>query len=229
MKPCPKCALVNPEGAPRCDCGFDFPSGTTPTSYLTEKEQTARFDWRMQVFNSLLGSMVVFAAIGLLNSDASLFLSIFIDAVLSVSIIFLLIYAAFGKNRRRSFRQLLTLVILWIVATCFFLFDRTHPIAIRSNARWLVSSGDDKAQVLAQPQPPNGELKHVDWDGWGMFAQNTEVYLVYDPADSLQAAALSGQPGKFGGIPCQVLSVRRLESRWYSVIFYTGETWDHCN
>jgi hypothetical protein len=229
MRHCPKCALVNPDGALRCDCGFDFPSGTTLASYLTEKEQTARFDWRMQVFNSLLGSMVVFAAISLLNSDATLFLFLFINAILSVSIIFLLIYAVFSKNRRRSRRQLLTLAILWIVSMSFFDFDRNHPIAIRTTARWLVSSRGYKTQVLAQPQPPNGEMKHVDWDGWGMFAQNTEVYLVYDPTDSLRAAALSGQPGKFDGIPCQVPSVRHLESRWYSVIFYTGETWDHCN
>lgn len=229
MRHCPKCGLVNPDVALRCDCGFDFDSGRALASYLTEKEQTARFNWRTQVFNSLLGSMVVFAAIGLLNSDASLFLFIFINAVLSVSIIFLLIYAAFGKNRRQSRRQLLTLAILWIVATSFLLFDRAHPIAIRSTARWLASSRSYKAQVLAQQQPPNGEFKHIDWDGWGMFAQDTEVYLVYDAADSLRAAAASDEPGKFGGIPCEVLSVRRLESHWYSVTFYTGETWDHCN
>lgn len=229
MRQCPKCALINPDGALRCDCGFDFPSGTTLASYLTKKEQTARFDWRRQVFNSLLGSTVVFAAISLLNSDATLFLFLFINAILSVSIIFLLIYAAFSKNRRRSRRQLLTLAILWIVSMSFFLFDSSHPIAIRSMARWLVSARAYKTQVLEQPQPPNGELKHIDWDGWGMFAQNTDVYLVFDPSDSLWKAALSGEPGKFDGIPCEVQLVRRLESHWYSVIFYTGEGWEQCN
>lgn len=183
----------------------------------------------MQVFNSLLGSIVVFAAISLLNCDVSLFLLIFINAILSVSIIFLLIYTVFSKNRRRSRRQLLILAILWTVSMSFFLFDGTHPIAIRSTARWLVSARVYKTQVLEQPQPPNGELKHIDWDGWGMFAQNTEVYLVFDPSDSLLKAAASDEPGKFDGIPCEVQLVRRLESHWYSVIFYLSETWDSCS
>jgi hypothetical protein len=61
-----------------------------------------------------------------------------------------------------------------------------------------------------------------------MFAQNTEVYLVFDPTDSLSRSASSRQPGKFDGIPCEVNLVRRLESHWYSVQFYTSEDWDHC-
>jgi hypothetical protein len=186
------------------------------------------FDWRKQVY-AALGALVVFAAISLLVSDASLFLFFLISAILSVSIIFLLLYAAFGKNRRRSRYQLLTLAIFWTISMSFFEFDRSHPIAIRSAARWLAWSRDYKTQVLTQPQPTNGELKHIDWDGWGMFAQNTEVYLVYDPTDSLRKAALSGGPGKFDGIPCEVQLVRRLENHWYSVIFYTSKTWDYCS
>jgi len=189
---------------------------------------TVRFNWLMQVY-AALGALLVLGAISLLDSDTSFFLFLLISAILSVSIIFLLIYAAFGKNRRRSRRQLVTLAIFWTISTSFFVFEQNHPIAIRSAARWLASSSDYKTQVLAQPQRPDGELKHIDWDGWGMFAQNTEVYLVYDPTDSLSGAALNHQPGKFDGIPCGVQLVRRLERNWYSVVFYTSETWDHCN
>ena len=32
---CPNCGLINPESALRCDCGYDFPSGTMKESYLT--------------------------------------------------------------------------------------------------------------------------------------------------------------------------------------------------
>jgi hypothetical protein len=53
-------------------------------------------------------------------------------------------------------------------------------------------------------------------------------YLVFDPGDSLSAAAASHQPGKFNGIPCEVYRVRRLESHWYTVLFYTDEDW-RCN
>jgi hypothetical protein len=93
----------------------------------------------------------------------------------------------------------------------------------------LIWSRDYKAEVVAQPPPANGDLKHLDWDGWGWGGENTEVYLVFDPTDSLAAAAGSHQPGKFNGLPCEVDRVFRLESNWYAAQFYTGTDWDHCN
>lgn len=35
---CPKCKLVNPETAERCDCGYDFKTRTMEHSYLTERD-----------------------------------------------------------------------------------------------------------------------------------------------------------------------------------------------
>jgi len=55
------------------------------------------------------------------------------------------------------------------------------------------------------------------------------VFLVFDPTDSLSAAAKSHSPGKFKGIPCEVPLVRRLESHWYTVRFYTDEYWGRRN
>ena len=34
---CPKCKLINPPCAERCDCGYDFKTGTMQESYLTER------------------------------------------------------------------------------------------------------------------------------------------------------------------------------------------------
>jgi hypothetical protein len=95
-------------------------------------------------------------------------------------------------------------------------------------ARWLARSHNYKSEVLAQPTAV-GELKHIEWDGWGWAGQDTTVYLVYDPTDSLAAAAKGQRPGKFNGIPCEVFRVRRLESYWYTVQYYTNEFWGRRN
>ena len=34
---CPKCGLINPPAAQRCDCGYDFLSGTIKESYLSSQ------------------------------------------------------------------------------------------------------------------------------------------------------------------------------------------------
>ena len=36
---CPKCKLVNPPTTVRCDCGYDFQTGTMQDSYLTGRDQ----------------------------------------------------------------------------------------------------------------------------------------------------------------------------------------------
>ena len=102
--------------------------------------------------------------------------------------------------------------------------------AVHTAARWLLRSHDYKSRVLAQPTSTNGELKHIEWDSWGFpGAGDTVVYLVFDPTDSLSAAAKSHQPGKYSGIPCEVPHVGRLESHWYTVRFYTDEYWGKRN
>ena len=37
MKNCPKCALVNPDSAQRCDCGWDFNTQTVQDSFITSQ------------------------------------------------------------------------------------------------------------------------------------------------------------------------------------------------
>jgi hypothetical protein len=105
-----------------------------------------------------------------------------------------------------------------------------NALEVRSEVRWLFLSRHYKAKVLAEPVPANGELKHIEWDGWGFAgAGDTDVFLVYDPSDSLSAAAKNQAPGKFNGIPCEVYKIRRLESHYYTALFYTDTSWDQCN
>lgn len=98
----------------------------------------------------------------------------------------------------------------------------------RWRAEWLVDSRNYKAEVLAQPQK-SAALRHVEWDGWGLAGQDTVVYLVFDPDNTLAEAARTVRPGKYPGIPCEVPSVWKLENTWYTVLFYTNTDWNHCN
>jgi len=134
----------------------------------------------------------------------------------------LLVAAVISKNNCRSLATLSTLVLFWLLS---FIFVANH-FAIRNAARWSLRSRRYKAEVLRQPDLPTGELKHIDWDGSGFAgAGDTNVYLVFDPTDSLTAAVKGRQPGKPSGIPCSVPQVNRLERQWYAVMFYTDERW----
>src|SRR5512141_3237718 len=104
--------------------------------------------------------------------------------------------AQLNTKRSRSRVLLYTaLGTIFIVAPAIAWNSRTIP----SNARWFASSRRYKAEVLAQ-STISGQLKHVEWDGWGGAAVGDwTVYLVFDPTDSLSAAARSQTSGKFNG------------------------------
>jgi hypothetical protein len=191
-------------------------------------EPAARSSWRARLYTALSG-LALFVGIEICPAEVALLLYILIVAILLLSSGILLVCAAISKNRGRYLQQLLTLTIFLAVAVGVFIFGRMYPFAIRSEARWLAGSGEYKALVLAQPSPPNNELKHIEWDGSGFAGvANNTVYLAFDPADTLSTAAKSHRPGKFNGIPCEVRMVERLQSHWYAVLFYTDQTWDQC-
>jgi hypothetical protein len=113
---------------------------------------------------------------------------------------------------------------VFVIATAIAWSSHT----IRSNARWFASSRRYKAEVLAHSSV-SGQLKHIEWDGWGGTpVGDWTVYLVFDPTDSLSAAARGRAAGKLSGIPCDVDEVRRLESHWYAVTLAMNEWWEQC-
>ena len=181
----------------------------------------------------LCGAFVVFAifiSLAVCQADTALFSYLFLvgPCLILISIV-LLLYTTFGKGRLKRRTVWATLGVVWLSFAGSFALDvRYHP-AMRTTARWLVWSHNYKDKVLAEQTPTDGEFKHVEWDGWGWAGMDTTVYIVFDPKDSLSAAASIHQPGKFDGIPCKVPSVKRLESQWYTVTFYTDENWNHCN
>ena len=135
-----------------------------------------------------------------------------------------LVFFALRKKRTPNVSVFLVLPAYWVITAAFFV-GRSD---IRTHARWLLSAKPLKASLLNQPLPANGEFRHMEWDGWGWAGIDTNVYLVFDPADSLESAAKNHLSGRFPGIPCAVARVRRLERNWYSVEYYTDARWNEC-
>ena len=68
---------------------------------------------------------------------------------------------------------LLLLLILAAFVVLRPVFGNPSPI---NYARWLFWSRSYKAEVLSQPDSPTKELKHIEWDGWGMAGIAKVVY-----------------------------------------------------
>jgi hypothetical protein len=183
-----------------------------------------RFNWWLSL-GGALGAFVVFVAVAIQTSEPFLYVFVVIPAV-SMVLGILLVVVAIAKKPRRCLSIVSMLVTFWINSVVLV----ANYSTVRTTSRWLLWSRAYKSEVLAQPESANGELRHIEWDGWGFpGAGDTRVYLVFDPTDSLAVAAQNNQLRKFKGIPCKVPLVSRLESRWYAVRFYTDESWGERN
>jgi len=187
-------------------------------------EQTSRrdsFDWRLPLYGAA-SALILFV---LMMFDSSHLLeTLYFFAAAPIIGVALLVDAIRKKGQRRL--AALSMGVAYM-ATSWGLFR--NSLELRETTRWVLWSKDYKTRVQAQPNLVNGSLKHIEWDGWGFAGANTVEYLIFDPNDSLWTAARSHSSGKFGGVPCEVLRVRRLDSHYYSVLFYTETDWDHCN
>jgi hypothetical protein len=182
------------------------------------------FNWRLPMY-AVTGGSVLLLLLFVWGAAASL-LYVFIVAPIACLVWFsLLIASAVHKKFLRSLSMLLTLTLFLLVSVILL----RNEAGLRPRLRWVLFARNYKAQVMAQPISANGELKHVEWDGWGgVPVGDWTTYVVFDQTDSLSAAAKSNSSGKFKGIPCHVDIVRRLESHWYSVTLSMNEWWDRC-
>ena len=190
-----------------------------------------RFNWKLPLCAASV-VVAIYLAMALWAMDAEFFASVLLiaPALILVSIGLIGYALIVRKGRQNRVTLLSTVAALWVTAVAMFLLVGKYDFAIRTTARWLIWSRDYKAEVFVQPRSINGAFKHIKWDSWGIVpAGFTTVYLVFDPSDSLSAAANSRRAGKFDGIPCAVPAVNRLEDHWYTVLFYTDEDWNHCN
>jgi hypothetical protein len=193
-----------------------------PTRGTTKRE---RFDWRSPLY-AAVGALIFFVPVVIWGGDffQFLYLLVIVPIVTVIGLVFVAVAAA-RKNALRSVATLSMLVVYCAVSWGLF----RNAFELRTTARWLFGSKDYKARVLAQPDSADGQLKHIEWDSWGFAGADSIAYLVFDPSDSLSTAANSRAPGKDSGLPCKVWRVRRLESHYYTVLFYTDTDWSHCN
>jgi hypothetical protein len=183
-------------------------------------------NWRFPLGGALAALLLVLPTLILGNGSAFLLWMIAVDVLLVVVAIFGLVWSLmdFRSIRLQGMSVIAMLSVFFALFWPLFHFSA----AIHDTGRWILRSRVYKAQVMAQPAPANGGLKHVEWDGWGFAGMDTTVYLVFDPADSLAPAANGGNPGKFPGLPCEVDRVQQRESHWYTVKFYTETAWNYC-
>src|ERR1700675_2796280 len=190
---------------------------------MTNIAEHRRFDWRKPLVAAAV-AILVSLLMTIYGTDIDWLL--YAAALIVLGGIALLVIVAVRKRRQQ---RVMALVIFgtYVAVTAMFFMDYGQ---LRPILRWTLWSHRYKSELLSQPAAANGQLKHLEWEisGWGPVGP-TIVYLVFDPADSLSAAAKSHEPGQFSGIPCEVPRVQRLESRWYAVTFYTEESWGERN
>ena len=172
------------------------------------------------------------AAVALIASlVAILFTSDIVDTLLClvgltiVGILALVLGIALRKGRQQRIRSVVAFGAFMIVTAGVLINQRQ----IRPHLLWLVWSQRYKSEVLADSAAANGDFRHVEWDGdgWGSGVTGDWTgYVVFDPSDSLSAATKRNVPTEYQGIPCTIISVRRLEKQWYSVVLDMNQFWD---
>ena len=98
---CPRCGLINPETAQRCDCGYDFREGIVKKPYFEQKLPKVIRIYPFVI--ALLFLLIVVNA--LLNKDLSVLPGLIIWAAISS---FLYVQLKKGKNWARIALTILT-------------------------------------------------------------------------------------------------------------------------
>ncbi|MGA8273922.1 MAG: hypothetical protein WB919_20330 [Candidatus Sulfotelmatobacter sp.] len=186
--------------------------------------QKKRFYHWFPLYGALTAFIVLVPLLCQANFDVLYIFVIGPFVLIASAVVFIsaLIFGVFAKRYGQFLHVLAFLAVFWVVS--FLLV--WNSFLLRTSARWLLWSHHYQAKVLAQPTPANGEFKHLVWEATGFAGvANQTVYLVFDPTDSLAVAAKTHDAGKFEGVPCKVRRVSRIETHWYTILFYTDEDW----
>lgn len=186
---------------------------------------TGRTNWALPVA-VVAGLLILSLALIVYTPYAEFPLTLVVMPLVCMTLLVVLIVAIVRK--RKGLRASAALALIAVFVTSFAVLKLQEPI--RESLRWLFWSKGFKAELQRAPSARPGELRHIEWEATGFAGvANNTVYLVFDPSDALASAARGGSAGKYAGVPCEVLKVRRLEDHWYSVRFYTDEAWGERN
>jgi hypothetical protein len=189
---------------------------------IRSRSQSDYFGWRIPVCAAILAFTSITALAVSVNYTTAFFLCLLVIPIgLFVSVCALLMPVA---DRRYRFAFSMLCIFPALIGGSDV--GLRVGVANKSNVRWLFQAKRYKTEVLKQPVLEDGMLRHVEWDGWGFAGSDTTEYLVYDPSDSLPHRTTS--PGRFKGIPCEVPDVKRMDTHWYIVLFYTDQAWNYC-
>jgi hypothetical protein len=188
-----------------------------------KEDRKIKFNWLAPLCVAM--GTLIFFSLFIIYGPNSAVLFIMLMILISIILIINAFVLALFKKWRTVISVFALLLIDWGISWCLLkIINELHE-----HTQWLLDSNELRSQLMRQPNSVNGEFKHIDWYGWGFLGMDTEVYIVFDPKDSLAVAAKSHSSGKFNGIPCGINRVRRLENHYYTVSFYIDTNWDHCN
>jgi hypothetical protein len=192
---------------------------------IEDANHQERNNWWLLLYAAIAALGPFLAVIVRETFDIEVILYAFVGVPL-ISLIFALVLLArwFARKRKPGRVYLLIFPVYWAISAILFLNQND----IRLQTRWLLHSSKLKASVQSEPAPPTGELRHAEFDSWGLAGMGTIEYLIFDPTDSLEAAVATRSDGKFPGIPCKVPMIRRMESHWYVAMYYTNAGWSDC-
>jgi hypothetical protein len=162
----------------------------------------------------------------LFSSDLGTFMYLIALALFGTGLVGLWLGVEFLRKGRQMSVRAVMVFAAFLAVTAVIVLNQAH---VRPRLHWLVWSQLYKSEVLASTARPDGEFKHVEWDGdgWGSGATGDWMsYVVFDPSDSLSEATKKNVPAQYSGIPCTVIRIRRLEKHWYSVVLDMNEFWD---
>lgn len=183
-------------------------------------------NWLLVPIGALSAILLLFVLL-LFCRDPTLYELFLIAPCIALLIITLLLLLTIPRTRRGSAKLLLATTAF--IVTGIGITGSRVDVTLRPTLRWAFFSRKFKSEALMQKDQPSGTFKHVEWDGWGGTpVGDWTAYVVFDPTDSLKSMADRLHPGVVKGIPCDVLSIQRMEPDWYSITLEMNEWWDQC-